>query len=65
MEMGVIETIIKTLGAPGLIIICMGAPSVVMCTMYADHRRYERERLETTRLEADRRAQHMEEISML
>ena len=65
MEMGVIETIIKTLGAPGLIIICMGAPSVVMCTMYADHRRYERERLEAARLDAARREEHMAEVAML
>ena len=42
-DIGIINTIITTLGAPGMIIICMAAPTLVMAFMYADHRRYERD----------------------
>jgi len=41
-ELGIINTVIKTLGAPGIIVICMGALSLVVAFLYADHRRYER-----------------------
>lgn len=60
-ELGIIETIIKTLGAPGIIVICMGAPSLVMAFLYADHRRYERERLEAVRNEGLKEAQYRED----
>ena len=61
LEPGLLDLIIKTLGAPGIIIICMGGPSLVMAFMYADHRRYERERLEAAKAEGERRAQAVEE----
>jgi len=59
-ELGIINTVIKTLGAPGIIVICMGAPSLVMAFLYADHRRYERERLEAVKNEGLREAQFRE-----
>ena len=59
LEPGLLDLIIKTLGAPGIIIICMGGPSLVMAFMYADHRRYERERLEAAKAEA----RHQEEMA--
>ena len=61
LEPGLLDLIIKTLGAPGIIIICMGGPSLVMAFMYADHRRYERERLEAAKAEGLRQAQAVEE----
>ncbi len=51
-EIGIIDTIIKTLGTPGLILVCMGAPSLVMAFMYADHRRYDREKMAALKAEA-------------
>lgn len=60
-ELGIIDTVIKTLGAPGIIVICMGAPSLVMAFLYADHRRYERERLEAVKNEGLREAQFRED----
>jgi hypothetical protein len=60
-ELGILDTIVKTLGAPGIIIICMGGPSLVMAFMYADHRRYERERLEAVKLEGAKQAQYIED----
>ena len=62
-EIGLLDTIIKTLGAPGIILICMGGPSLVMAFMYADHRRYERERLEAAKADGLRQAQMVEERS--
>jgi len=63
LEPGLLDLIIKTLGAPGIIIICMGGPSLVMAFMYADHRRYERERLEAAKADGLRQAQMVEERS--
>jgi len=60
-ELGLLDTIIKTLGAPGLIIVCMAAPSLVMAFMYADHRRYERERLDMAKADGARHAQAVED----
>jgi hypothetical protein len=56
-ELGLLSVFIKTLGAPGLIVICMGAPSLVMGFMYADHRRYERERLAAAKIDGDKQAE--------
>ncbi|MBU1565569.1 MAG: hypothetical protein KJ630_08065 [Proteobacteria bacterium] len=60
-DLGILDTIIKTLGAPGIILICLGGPSLVMAFMYSDHRRYERERLEAAKQEGIRQAQFVEE----
>lgn len=60
-ELGLLDTIVKTLGAPGIIIICMGGPSLVMAFMYSDHRRYERERLEAARADGVKQSQAVEE----
>jgi len=60
-ELGLLSVFIKTLGAPGLIVICMGAPSLVMGFMYADHRRYERERLATAKVEGEKHAEYIKE----
>jgi len=60
-EISLLDTIIKTLGAPGIILICMGGPSLVMGFMYSDHRRYERERLEAARNEGIRQTQAAED----
>jgi hypothetical protein len=56
-----LNTIVKALGAPGIIIICMGGPSLVMAFMYADHRRYDRERLEKVRQEGMEQARHIQQ----
>lgn len=64
-EMGLIESIINTLGAPGVILVCLGAPCLVMCFMYADHRRYERERLEAMRAEAAKTLEHHETMAQM
>ena len=60
-ELGILDTIIKTLGAPGIIIICMGGPSLVMAFMYADHRRYEREKLEAVKLDGLKKEKYIQE----
>jgi len=60
-ELGLLDTIIKTLGAPGIIIICMGGPSLIMAFMYSDHRRSERERLEAVKADGLRQSQIVEE----
>lgn len=57
-EMGVIESIISSMGAPGIVLLFLGAPSVVMCFMYADHRRYERERLDAAKADAVKQLEH-------
>lgn len=62
-EMGVVESIITTLGAPGVILVFLGAPCLVMCFMYADHRRYERERLEAAKAEAAKQLEHQESMA--
>lgn len=56
-EIGLLDTIIKTLGAPGIIIICMGGPSLIMAFMYSDHRRAERDRLEAAKAEGVRQTE--------
>ena len=61
LEPGLLDLIIKTLGAPGIIIICMGGPSLVMAFMYSDHRRYEREKLETVKQDGIKQAQIVED----
>lgn len=63
-ELGLLDTIIKTLGAPGIILICLGAPSLVMAFLYADHRRYERERLKNATDEGIREAKNAEERAL-
>ena len=63
-ELGLLDTIIKTLGAPGIILICLGAPSLVMAFLYADHRRYERERLKNATDEGLREAKYAEERAL-
>jgi hypothetical protein len=60
-ELGILNTIVQALGAPGIIIICMGGPSMVMAFMYADHRRYDRERLEKVRQEGIEQALHIQQ----
>lgn len=60
-EIGLLDTIVKTLGAPGLILICLGGPSLVMAFMYKDHRRYEAERLEVVKADGVRMTQAAEE----
>ena len=37
-ELGLLDTIIKSLGAPGIIIIRMGGSSLIMAFIYSDHR---------------------------
>lgn len=64
-ELSLIETLVNTLGAPGIILICMGAPSLVMAFMYADHRRVERDRLETAQAQGRRDLQHRDEMAVL
>ena len=63
-ELGVVDTIIKTLGAPGIILICMGGPSLVMAFMYADHRRYDRERLRTVKEDGVKHAKDISEKAL-
>lgn len=63
-ELGLLDTIVKTLGAPGIILICLGGPSLVMAFLYADHRRYERERLKTATDEGLRVAKYAEERAL-
>ena len=63
-ELGVIDTIIKTLGAPGIILICMGGPSLVMAFMYADHRRYDRERLRSVKEEGIKQAKDISDKAL-
>lgn len=60
-ELGLLNKIVETLGAPGIILICLGGPSLVMAFMYSDHRRYERERLEVVKADGARQAQAVEE----
>lgn len=60
-EIGIIGTIIKTLGAPGIILICMGGPSLVMAFMYADHRRYDREKLAALKTDGLKQARDITE----
>lgn len=60
-ELGLLDTIVKTLGAPGIILICLGGPSLVMAAMYTDHRRYERERLAAAKEDGARQTQAVEE----
>lgn len=62
-ELSLINTLITTLGAPGLLIICMLAPTVIMAFMYLDHRRAERSRLSAVQIEADREIKHREDIA--
>ena len=62
-ELSIINTLITTLGAPGLLIICMLAPTIIMAFMYMDHRRAERTRLMAVQIEADREIKHREDIS--
>ena len=64
-EIGVIGSIVNTLGAPGILLICMGAPCLVMCFIYADHRRYERERREEIKATADRALEHQEHLAQM
>jgi hypothetical protein len=64
-EMGLIESIINTLGAPGLILACLGAPCMVMCFMYADHRRYERERLEAIKADSIKQLEHHKNLAQM
>lgn len=60
-ELGLLDTIVTTLGAPGIIIICMGGPSLIMAFMYSDNRRHERERLEAAKAEGIRQIRAVED----
>lgn len=64
-EVGLIDSIVSTLGAPGLILVCLGAPCLVMCFMYADHRRYERERLEALKTDSAKALEHQENLAQM
>ena len=63
-ELGIVDTIVKTLGAPGIILICMGGPSLVMAFMYADHRRYDRERLRAVKEDGFKQAKDIADKAM-
>jgi hypothetical protein len=63
-EMGIIDTVIKTLGAPGIILICMGGPSLVMAFMYADHRRWDRDRLSSIKEDGVKQARDISEKAL-
>lgn len=62
-ELSIINNLVTTLGAPGLLVICMLAPTIIMAFMYMDHRRAERSRLMAMQIETDREIKHREDIS--
>lgn len=58
---GLVLHILKTLGAEGLMLLLLAAPTAVMVLIYLDHRRSERERTETIRDDAEHRIRWIEE----
>ena len=47
-ETSVVMHILKTMGPEGLVLLLLAAPTVIMVLMYLDHRKRERERTEAT-----------------
>jgi len=58
---GIVTAIIRTIGAPGVLLLFMAAPSIIMVMMYIDHRRYDRERRESLISESIRQASDAEQ----